>query len=141
MSENEVVDNLNRKIDEHAKKIEKGSVIAGNLDIIETKLRNLPKHHKTYILSAKIRPTHIKEKYEILAEIEMMSTAEPNAVLEDSLKELIYCDDSNSDNPNSCPVKIYDIEPFDLGFGYWKFKIDVILSRMEMDPHDYLELN
>lgn len=147
MSQEEMWNNLNRKRDELEEKIEKGSFIAGNLDIIERKLRNLPEAMEIRILKATLRPMIVEKEYEIVAKLDMMSNIIPSPELGEDLKKLIYLTNpkNNKNHPKCHHIGVYDITPCIIADsvrdGRYRFKIDVLLTKMEMDPHDYIEMN
>lgn len=130
-------------------KIEKHPFVAGMLDVINQKLSRIPeitgKNIDISILSAFIEPVDLeKDKYDVVARIDCVSNIEPTNDLQSELKFLFF-QEGNSKN-NCCaemyPVSIYNItRNCYLKKHHYNFKMDVILTRMEMDPHDYLDLD
>lgn len=130
-------------------KNEKHPFVAGMLDVINEKLGRIPKNTgkdiEINILRAVIEPVDLeKDKYDVVAKIECISNIEPTKDLQNELKFLFF-QEGNSKN-NCCaemyPVSIYDItRNCYLKKHHYNFKMDVILTRMEMDPHDYLDID
>ena len=126
---------------EKSKKLPSRYLAGTYLDVINAKLATSHESIEILIQSTTIESIRIDGKNEMVAKITLLSTEEPTSTLEEALKKLIYFYDSKKENPDSYPVKIYDIKPQVFSEKYYTFKIDIILTKMDMNPHDLLELN